>query len=171
LAGLAGVVIVLRPGTMTLGMAHLSAFCGASLGALYYIILRKTGGVERTAVIMIYPTIAQTAATALMLPFVYQPMPVAHLGLSGLMALEGFLGSVFIIAAYRHAPAIVVAPMQYSQIIWATLFGTLYFGEPMDAATIIGIGVIIASGLFITLRSKPQPSILPLQKADLNTSI
>ena len=155
--GLVGVVIALRPTETPLTLAHLAAFCGAFFGALYYIILRKTGGAERMAVILIYPMIAQTAVVAVMLPFVYQPMSAVHLGLTGLMALEGFLGSLCIVAAYRLAPAIVVAPMQYSQIIWASLFGTFFFGEPMDAATVIGIAIIIASGLFIMLRSNQAP--------------
>lgn len=153
LAGLIGVAIVLRPGQMPLTLAHLAALLGASLGALYYVILRKTGGVENTAVIILYPMLAQTAVVAALLPWVYIPMPAAHLGLTGLMALEAFLGSLLIIAAYRHAPAVVVAPMQYGQIIWATLFGVLFFNEPMDAPTIAGIGVIIVAGLFIMLYS------------------
>lgn len=155
LAGLAGVIIVLRPGVMALHWAHLSALLGASFGALYYIILRKTGGRERMAVIMLYPMIAQTAFVALFLPAVYQPMPATHLGLLGLMAVEGFVGSLFIVWAYRAAPAVVVAPMQYVQIIVATLFSTLYFHEPMDAYTVLGIAVIIAAGLFIMTRQKP----------------
>ena len=154
-AGLAGVLIVLRPGLLVLNWAHLSALSGAALGALYYIILRKTGGQERMAVIMLYPMLAQTSAVALLLPFVYQPMPVLHVGLLGLMAVEGFIGSLFIVWAYRAAPAVVVAPMQYVQIIVATLFGTLYFGEKMDALTALGIAIIIAAGLFIMTRTNP----------------
>jgi S-adenosylmethionine uptake transporter len=153
LAGLIGVAIVLRPGQMPLTLAHLAALFGASFGALYYIILRKTGGAETMSVIMLYPMLAQTAVVALLLPWVYVPMPATHLGLTGLMALESFLGSLLIIAAYRNAPAVVVAPMQYGQIIWATLFGVLFFNEPMDTPTIAGIAVIIAAGLFIMLYS------------------
>ena len=160
LAGLVGVIIVLRPGVMALNWAHLAALCGGFLGALYYIILRKTGGRERMAVIMLYPMMAQVAFAALVLPFVYVPMPAAHVGLLGLMAVEGFAGSLFIVWAYRAAPAVVVAPMQYIQIIVATLFSTLYFNEPMDLPTVAGIGVIIAAGLFIMTRPKPAEARL-----------
>ena len=152
---LLGVIIVLRPGVMDLNWAHLAALAGASFGALYYIILRKTGGRERMAVLMLYPMMAQTAFVALFLPLVYEPMPAAHLGLLGLMALEGFVGTLFMVWAYRAAPAVVVAPMQYVQIIVATLFSTLYFHEPMDAYTVAGIAVIIGAGLFIMTRPKP----------------
>ncbi len=155
LAGLAGVIIVLRPGVMALSWAHLAALGGASLGALYFIILRKTAGRERMAVILLYPMMAQVVSVALLLPLVYVPMPAAHLGLLGLMAVEGFVGSLFIVWAYRAAPAVVVAPMQYVQIIVATLFGTLYFDEPLDMMTVAGIAVIIAAGLFIMTRPKP----------------
>lgn len=155
LVGLIGVAVVLRPGYLPLQLAHFTALCGASFGALYYVILRKTGAAERTAVIILYPVLGQTASAALLMPWFYNPMPASHLGLIGVMAISGFLGSLLIVAAYRNAPAIVVAPMQYGQIIWATLFGVLYFNEPMDLATVIGIAIIIAAGLFIMARSKP----------------
>lgn len=153
LAGFLGVLMVLRPGQEPLQFAHVSAMAGATFGALYYVVLRKTGGVERVAVIMLYPMLAQVAVAAVLLPFVYQPMPAAHLGLTAAMAVEGFAGSLLIVYAYRYASAVVVAPMQYVQIIVATLFGVLYFGEAMDGPTIAGIIIIIAAGLFIMLRS------------------
>jgi S-adenosylmethionine uptake transporter len=60
---------------------------------------------------------------------------------------------LLIIAAYRLAPAIVVAPMQYSQILWAAVLGAVVFGEAMTTRTIAGISIIIAAGLFILWRS------------------
>ena len=153
LTGLAGVLMVLRPGQEPLQPAHFTAIAGAMFGAMYYVILRKTGGVERMAVMMLYPMLAQVSVAAALLPFVYQPMPAAHLGLTAAMAVEGFAGSLLVVYAYRYANAVAVAPMQYVQIIVATLFGVLYFGEKMDLPTIAGISTIIAAGLFIMLRS------------------
>ena len=57
-----------------------------------------------------------------------------------------------VIAAYRRAEAVIVAPMQYSQMIWATIFGALIFDEIPDGMTLIGAAVIIASGIYIVLR-------------------
>jgi len=153
LAGLLGVVVVLRPGVMDLQFAHLSALVGALIGAVYYIVVRKTGGVERMAVMLLYPTLAQIAVMALALPWVFQPMPIQHLGLMALMALEAFVGTLCVVSAYRRAPAVVVAPMQYVQIIVATLFATLLFGEPFDIWTVLGIVIIIAAGLYIMTRT------------------
>jgi S-adenosylmethionine uptake transporter len=150
-----GVLIVVRPGLMPLGFAHFTALCSALFGSVYFAILRKTGGAERMTVLMLYPLLAQVVVTAMLLPFFYKPMPVAHIGLTGLMAILGFCGTLLVIGAYRHAPAAVVAPMQYGQIIWASLFGILYFGEPMDAATVTGIAIVIAAGIYI-MRSSHQ---------------
>jgi S-adenosylmethionine uptake transporter len=69
------------------------------------------------------------------------------------MGLELFVGGLLIIMAYRNAPAIIVAPMQYSQIIWAAILGWLLFNEAMTPTMIVGIGIIIAAGLFILGRS------------------
>jgi len=153
LAGLVGVLIVLRPGQSPLLPAHLATLAAAALGALNYIIVRRVSGVERPAVLLLYPTLVQFIAVALALPFVWQPMPLAHLGLTALMAVELFIGGFLVVAAYRLAPVVVVAPMQYSQIIWATVLGALIFGEAMDGPTWGGIGLIIAAGLFILGRA------------------
>jgi S-adenosylmethionine uptake transporter len=86
------------------------------------------------------------------LPFVYRPMPIADLGLMCIIALFGFIGGLLVIKAYRMAPAVIVAPMQYSQMLWAILFGALLFDETIDLYTAIGSAIIIASGVYIVLR-------------------
>lgn len=154
LAGFVGVVIALQPGEIPLTWVHLAAMLGAVTAAINYVILRKTAGVERAVVNIIYPMLTQLGAAALVLPFVYTPMPLAHLGLTGAMALCGFFGSLMIIAAYRAAPAIIVAPMQYSQILWAALTAALIFDEQISLTTWAGLGVIIAAGMYILNSSR-----------------
>jgi S-adenosylmethionine uptake transporter len=150
--GLAGVIVALDPGSATLEWAHGAALVGAILGAGNYVIIRKTGGQERTLVMILYPLLLQLGTAAMVLPFVYQPMTLRDLGLTGVMAAAAFMGYFAIIAAYRRAPGIVVAPMQFSQIIWAAIFGALLFGEAMSVQTLSGTAVIIASGIVIVWR-------------------
>jgi S-adenosylmethionine uptake transporter len=153
-AGFGGVLVALQPGVDTeLGLGHLAAFVAAALGAVNYVILRKVGGVESPGVLMLYPAAAQLLALAAVVPTVWVPMPVEHWALTSLMGLELFGGGFLIILAYRHAPAIIIAPMQYSQIIWAAAFGWLMFDEAMPPAMIAGVTVIIGAGLFILGRS------------------
>jgi drug/metabolite transporter (DMT)-like permease len=69
-----------------------------------------------------------------------------------LITILSIAATSLIIFAYRTAEAAVVAPMQYSQIVWATIFGWLVFAEMPDATTLIGAAVVIASGLYILMR-------------------
>ena len=152
LVGLAGVLIVLRPGTAEMGLGHLAALVGAMTGAFASIVVRKIGRAERSVVLVIYPMMLNFLLMGLMLPFVYRPMPAADLGATAVIAALGFAGMLLAILAYRTGEAMVIAPMQYSQIIWATLFGLMFFGETPDLATALGAAVIIASGIYIVLR-------------------
>lgn len=152
LVGLAGVLVVLRPGSTELTLGHMAALVGAFGGATASIVVRKIGNEERTAVMLLYPMMANFVLMACALPFVYQPMPIEHLGLLAVIATFAWTAGRLVIAAYQIGEAAIIAPMQYSQIIWASLFGYLFFGETIDQATAIGAGIIIASGMYIVLR-------------------
>ncbi len=152
LVGFLGVLIVLEPGVSPIGIGHIFALLGAFGAACAFVIVRKIGQAERTAVMMVYPVLANLVGMTFLLPFVYQPMPLEHLGITGLMSLLGFLAMLSVLAAYRRASAVVVAPMQYSQILWALAFGALLFDESLDRNVAIGSAVIIASGIFILWR-------------------
>lgn len=150
--GLIGVLIVLRPGAAPLNLGHIAGIAAAIFSSLASVIVRKIGSEERSVVLLLYPMVANFVVLGCALPFVYKPMPIEHLGMIGIIAAFGFVAMLLIIAAYRSAEAVVVAPMQYSQMIWAAIFGYLIFGETPDRFTLIGATVIIASGIYILLR-------------------
>lgn len=152
IVGLVGVLVVLRPGQVELGLGHLAAVTAAVTGALASIVVRKIGSEERSAVLLLYPMLANFVCMGAVLPFVYRPMPLAHFAALGLIALLAFVAMLCLIAAYRRAEAVIVAPMQYSQILWATAYGFFLFDERPDLPTAIGAAIIIASGLYIVLR-------------------
>lgn len=150
--GLVGVLIVLRPGQSDLSAGHAAAMASALCGSMISVIVRKIGNEERSIVLLMYPLLGNVAAMGLALPFVYLPMPVTHLGLLGVISVLGLIGAWLVILAYRSGEAVIVAPMQYSQILWATAYGYFLFSERPDIATGVGAGVIIASGLYIVFR-------------------
>lgn len=152
LVGLIGVLIVMRPGQAELSAGHLAALVAAITGATASVIVRKIGSDERPVVLLMFPMLGNFLAMGIALPFVYQPMPIEHLGLLGVIAVFGLIGSFLVILAYRAGEAVVVAPMQYSQILWATGYGYFLFSETLDLGTAIGAAVIIASGLYIVFR-------------------
>ncbi|SPF81122.1 DMT family transporter [Pseudoprimorskyibacter insulae] len=156
LVGLLGVIVVLRPGSTDLTLGHLAALSCAIFGSMASIIVRKIGNEERTVVLMLYPMAANFLVMATVLAFNYKPMPIEHLGGIGIISLFGFVGGLLLIAAYKNSEAAIVAPMQYSQILWATLYGYVIFGETVDGPTILGAGIIIASGIYIVFRESAK---------------
>ena len=154
LVGLIGVLIVLRPGAGGEGMSlgHAAALLGAVGSALASIIVRRIGAEERNVVLLLYPMMANLTIMGVALPFVYRPMPLADFASVAAIAGLAFVASLCVIAAYKASEAALIAPMQYSQILWAALLGWLFFNELPDGATVVGAGVIIVSGLYILMR-------------------
>jgi S-adenosylmethionine uptake transporter len=162
IAGLVGVGIALDPGRTPLNWGHAAALAGALVGAMNYVIIRKTGAVERTAVLMVWPLLVLFFVVAAATPFVYVPMPLRDLGIAALMAVALIAGVLMIIAAYRRAPAIIVAPMQYSQILWAAVLGALLFDEHMGPRILIGSALIAVAGIAVVARQdSARPPVPP----------
>lgn len=163
LVGLCGVLVVLRPGQTDLGLGHLAALACAVAGAFASVIVRKIGREERTVVIMLYPMMANFLVMGALLPTVYVPMPIEDLGRIAIVAVFAWIAGRFLIGAYNAGEAVIVAPMQYSQILWATAYGAFFFAEYPDIGTLIGSSIIIASGLYIVLReSRSKTSNTPV---------
>lgn len=154
--GLVGVLIVLRPGVTELTLGHGAALTAAFANALSTILVRKLGGKERPAVLILYPMILSMAAMSLTLPAFYVPVELPHLGLMAAIGFLSVIAQFLTISAYKAAPAAVVAPLQYSQILWASLFGMLFFAETPDIYVGVGSSVIILSGIFVVWRESRQ---------------
>ena len=156
LTGFIGVLIVLQPTTSTFSAGHLSGIMAAIAAAVNSLITRKIGQKEKTSVMLLYPMFGNFILMGAVLPFVYVPMPVAHLGGIALISCLGFIAMFCIVGAYKASNASVIAPMQYSQILWAGFFGVLLFGEDITTSFIFGAALIIGSGLYIVKREWNQ---------------
>lgn len=150
--GLVGVLIVLRPGASAFGAGHLAAIFAAATGALNAVIVRKIGNDERAVVMVLFPILVNLMLTAAVLPFVYVEVHLVDLAKFAVISMVVLLAMSFLVAAYTRGNALIVAPMQYSQIIWATLFGVLFFGEFPQWNTFLGTAVIVLSGIYILKR-------------------
>lgn len=150
--GLIGVLVVLRPGTSELSLGHAAALTASIGSSLVAVIIRKIGKDERSAVLLLYPMMANALVMGAILPFVFVPVEGIHFAMFAAMSALGFAGGLLIIAAYKSADAAIVAPMQYSQLLWAAVFGLFLFSEFPDLWTWVGAAIIIASGLYIVLR-------------------
>ncbi|MCP5088909.1 MAG: DMT family transporter [Rhodobacteraceae bacterium] len=156
--GLVGVLVVLRPGTSAITLGHICAMYGSLTIATSAVIVRRIGKDERSAVLILIPMVSIICFTGALLPGRYVPVELSHLWF---MALVGFLAvaaQLGIISAFRAANAAVVAPLQYTQIIWAVVFGTLFFNETPDVWVVVGTTIVIASGVFVVFR-ETRPSV------------
>lgn len=148
-AGLIGVLIVLRPAGTGAALGYGSALVGMLGGAAISLVMRRVGKGESNTVMMVYPMLLNLCITGAMLPFLWRAPNLAEVGLNALAALLGFGAMTCLFMAYRRAAAAIVAPTQYSQILWAAVFGLLIFGEAMAPRTVLGAGIIIVAGGFL----------------------
>ncbi|SIS64068.1 DMT family transporter [Phaeovulum vinaykumarii] len=168
LCGLVGVLIVLRPGMGDLTAGHLAALGSALAGAFGMVVVRRIGETERPMALLAIPLLANFLAMGAVLPFVYRPMALPELGLMAVVASFGLAAMWLSILSYRAGEAVIVAPMQYSQMLWAIGFGWFLFHETPDVATLIGAGVIIASGVYIVAReARARASLQPVLNSRL----
>ena len=87
-----------------------------------------------------------------MVPFVWTPIAVGDIPLFLLVGTLGAVSQLSLILAMRCAPASLVSPFLYLQIVWATLAGYLVFGDVPLLATYLGAVLIIGAGLFLATR-------------------
>lgn len=152
--GFFGVLLVVKPGFQELHLGHLAAAGAAVFSALSMIVLRILGRTEKriTLLAAVY-TAACLVNGVLMIPGFTTPAPF-DFALIALAGLVGGLGQIAMIAATRLAPANIVAPGQYSQILWAVIYGAAFFGEIPDAVSFIGMALVTLSGLFTFFREE-----------------
>lgn len=146
--GFVGVIIIVRPGTAAFHPALLLPVGVAFVLALYQITTRMVGRADpRTTVL--YTALVGTVVTSVLVPFVWRaPGAMDWLILVASGILHG-LGHFLMIRGLAMAEASAMAPFSYAQIVAATLLGMVLFGEFPDAATLIGIVVIVGSGLSV----------------------
>jgi len=124
----------------------------AMVYALVMISARWIGRGEGMWTMMFYLMLFPTLISGLIVPLTWQPLQMSHLPLFLAMAVFGALGMALISQAFRLGEAAVVAPFDYTALIWASLLGWLLWGEIPGLWTYAGAAVIIASGIYIVLR-------------------
>ena len=154
ITGLCGTVLVVQPGFKALELGHVAALGVAVLGAMTVIILRTVAADEkRTSLLGMMLAYALVFNFIAMLPTFNWPTVPQLLTMLAAGAI-GSIGQVALIAALRRAPANQVAPVQYSQIAWAVVIGSLFYNEIPNALALIGLAILAASGLLTLVREK-----------------
>ncbi len=153
--GFAGALIVVRPGHDAFDWHVLLIIASTVCSSFYQIFSRRYGQTERPDASATVATIVGTVAAAPLLPFEWvTPAWGWDMALFVGMGIMAGTGHYFLTIAYSQAPAAIVSPFNYSQLIGAAILGFIVFRELPDLWTWVGSGVIIASGLYIGYRER-----------------
>ena len=152
--GLVGVIVVLRPSVDTIKLGHFAALAAAFCSGATAVISRKISATENMATMILFPLLATIIISGSALYFVYKPMPLNDLALMFLVGALGLLGQYSVLTGFRMAPAAYIGPMQYSQIVWAILFGYVFFNESIDRWVVVGSLITVLSGVAIIWRER-----------------
>jgi drug/metabolite transporter (DMT)-like permease len=170
--GFIGVLIVLRPGFRELSIGHLGAFFGGFGGAVGIVIFRVMGKTEKRITLYSSGLFGPILICGLLMLADYShPTAEQWLYLAGYGLLAALAGILLMVAANR-APASAIASPQYSQMIWAIFFGYFVFHDTIDLPMLIGIILIIVSGLFTFIREEKRgvaqpPSVAPSESSSI----
>ncbi|HEV2186292.1 MAG TPA: DMT family transporter [Stellaceae bacterium] len=158
--GFLGALLIIRPGSGFANPAVLLLLASAGAYALYQIATRWVMAHDSPATGIIFAALLGSLATTMVLPFIFV-MPKSFLDLGMLLSLGclGGLGHFLVIKAFQAAPASVIAPLGYVELIGTALLGYLIFANFPDALTWVGAVIIIASGLYIATRERRRAGV------------
>ena len=155
--GFLGVLIATRPGTSAFQPVVVIAVAGVLCNAGYFLATRKLAGVDSSHTTLVWTQAAGVVLTTPLLPWTWATPQSLHVWavLAGL-GVFGAAGHALVIVAHKYAPAPVLTPFSYTQLIWMIMSGFLIFGDVPLAATLIGAAIVVACGAFLALRERAR---------------
>jgi len=156
-AGFAGILLLVRPGSAVFHPATGLLVLAAISNALYQLLTRRLPN-DSAHTTLFYSGLVGTVVLSLALPFADLPGEITSRDAIFLLLLGLFagVGHWFLISAFLRAPASMVAPFTYLQMIWATLYGYLLFAQLPDGLSAVGMAVIVASGVALVIHERRQ---------------
>ena len=152
LIGFLGVLIMLRPGTGTFEWVALLCILASFCYACAMVLTRYLGSTESVGTLVFYPNVIYLVGAAFFLPFNWTTPSAFDLALLVGLGLWTFSGHLTITQAYRIASPPALAPFDYTTLVWALLWGWLFWNEWPPASTLAGAAVVVAAGLYVVYR-------------------
>jgi S-adenosylmethionine uptake transporter len=158
--GFCGVVIALRPSSASLSLASIYALLGSLSFAIMLILNRRLRGTPDVTLVTWQTLGALVVGLALSIGTWRTP---GAFDLAALLLLGVVSGSahMMITRALKMAPASTLAPLQYSLLLWAIVFGVIFFGDIPDQQMLIGSAIIVVAGIFIFHRQNVVTEVPP----------
>ena len=133
-------------------MNTLFAVAASVAYALLMIETRRTGFQDSIFTQTLYPAVGVTAIVWLTTPFIWVPVQVSDIGWIVLLAIFALTAHFLVYKSFSMAPVSVLAPFEYTALVWATLLGYFFFDELPGAQVWLGAAIIVTSGLIIVWR-------------------
>jgi len=156
LVGFLGALLIVRPGFGSLQWPALLALSAGVVFGFYLLATRRLAGSAPPLVTLPYSAAAGAMIMSLVVPAVWIAPSAGQLGALALLGVIAAGGHFLLIKSFDFAPASLLAPFTYSEIVMTTLLGFVIFGDFPDAWTWAGIAVIVASGVYISLRERAR---------------
>jgi drug/metabolite transporter (DMT)-like permease len=152
--GFVGVLVILRPGVSAFHPGMLLALGAGAVYAFYSLATRRLSGSAPPLVTLLYTAVLGAMVMSAVVPAVWTPPGTLDLLWMALMGALAAGGHFLVIKSFEHAEASLLAPLGYSEIVMATIVGYLAFGDFPDAWTWAGILIVIASGVYVSMRER-----------------
>lgn len=152
--GFASVIVIIRPGFGMQHWAMVLPVVTAACFALYQIATRILSRSDSAATTYFYSAIVGMVVTSALVPFEWRTPDLAGWLWLAFLGFMGGLSHYLLIRAFAVAPASLLAPFAYAQLIWSIVVGYLWFGDFPDLWTLTGSAIICASGLYVLYRER-----------------
>ncbi|MBP2311029.1 DMT family transporter [Azospirillum soli] len=152
LVGFGGVLVMLRPTEAIIDTGAMGAIVSALCFSSSALLVRHWGRQETTASFPFYGNLLAVLLLGPVLPQVYIPPAPQDWALMALCGLSAGVALLCLLTAFRIAPSPVVAPFQYSQIVWGVLIGLVVFGDVPSPWLALGTAIVVGSGLYLLRR-------------------
>jgi len=169
--GFAGVLMMLEPhagfgATLASASGATAALCGALLSAFVVVFIRHMSPTETSEAIVFYFMVVCALSGAVTMLWAFTPLDGARVALLVLCGLLGGVGQVCMTYSYRYAEPSLLAPFDYTAMLWASALGYLVFNEIPQRIVLAGAAVVTVSGLYIVWRER-QARIIRVTEASL----
>lgn len=157
MTGFVGVLFIVRPGSAMIQWPALLAVGSALCYSAYQIMTRKFSETENPITTLFYTAAVGCVLMSLVVPLFWKTPEIRHVPLLLLLGLVAGFGHFMLIKALELENASFLSPLGYIQLLWVILFGYLAFGDLPDVHSVIGMTIVVASGLYVALGHRFKP--------------
>ncbi|MGH6892613.1 MAG: DMT family transporter [Dongiaceae bacterium] len=151
MAGFIGMLLVVQPEEgVDSFYGTVAVITSVVLWSTAQLLARRLSSTESNHSILFYYAIVGTVSLGLAMPFFWVHPSVLQWAALAAVGMLGCLGQYCLIMAFRYAPLSLVAPFEYSALIWASLYGWLFWGDVLGPISIAGVAIIVVACLYIT---------------------